>query len=174
MSAAEGVILLVEDEPIDALLMRRAFAKANLPQRLEIVSDGTEAVAYLAGRDRYADRDRYPLPVLLLLDLKLPTMSGFEVLEWIRSQSGLKRLPVVVLTSSRESADVNRSYELGANSFLVKPVAFDALLRVVGTLTSYWMSLNEKPDVRNAREQALAPDGARVPEGTDGETRRRG
>ena len=137
MSVTDSVILLVEDEPVDALLMMRAFTKAKLTYRLEVVGDGEEAVAYLGGRDKYADRKHHKLPILVLLDLKLPRMSGLEVLAWMRSQPGLKRLPVVVLTSSKESSDINRAYDLGTNSYLVKPVAFDALLRVVEALTLY-------------------------------------
>src|SRR5947207_15017530 len=108
-------------------MVRRSFTKASLQGTLDVVDDGDKAVAYLAGHGGFADRARHPLPVLLLLDLKLPRRSGLEVLAWVRQQPTLKRLPVVVLTSSEESADINRAYDLGANSYLVKPVAFDAL-----------------------------------------------
>jgi len=90
---------------------------------------------------------RYPLPALMLLDLKLPRKSGLEVLAWLREQRGLLRLPVVVLTSSKESVDVGQAYDLGANSYLVKPVAFDKLLEMVKALGLYWLILNEKPDI---------------------------
>src|SRR5581483_1794343 len=103
---------------------RRAFAKANVPNPLIIVGDGDAAIAYLAGVDGYADRTRFPLPALVLLDLKLPRRSGLEVLEWIRKQPGVRRIPVVVLTSSRQRPDVDCAYDLGANSYLVKPVEF--------------------------------------------------
>ena len=112
------------------------------------------AVAYLSGKPPYADRNRYTLPALMLLDLKLPRKSGLEVLQWVRQQDGLKRLPVVVLTSSRETADVNRAYDLGANSYLVKPVAFESLLEMVKALNLYWMTLSERPEVGN-HEQVL-------------------
>ena len=95
----------------------------------------------------YGDRGRYPLPALMLLDLKLPGMSGFEVLLWLRQQPGLKRLPVVVLTSSKENTDINRAYELGANSYLVKPASFDALVNIIERLNHYWLVLNERPEV---------------------------
>jgi len=111
-------------------------------------------VAYLSGKPPYADRNRYTLPALMLLDLKLPRKSGLEVLQWVRQQDGLKRLPVVVLTSSRETADVNRAYDLGANSYLVKPVAFESLLEMVKALNLYWMTLSERPEVGN-HEQVL-------------------
>ncbi len=140
-------ILLVEDDSNDVLLIQRAFRKSDVANPIQVVGDGEEAIAYLRGRDPYADRERTPLPVLLLLDLKLPRKSGFEVLEWLRQQPGLKRLPVVVLTSSGETPDINRAYDLGANSYLVKPVRFEGLLRMVQTLDLYWLIINEKPDL---------------------------
>jgi CheY-like chemotaxis protein len=139
-------ILLVEDNEDERLLIRRAFTKARLFNPLHVVGDGDAAVAYLGGEDRYADRSRYPLPCMVLLDLKLPRRSGHEVLAWKRDQGGLlARIPVVVLTSSRESADVNRAYDLGANSYLTKPVEFAGLLEMVKSLGLYWVVLNEKP-----------------------------
>lgn len=147
MSFTNCSILLVEDDPNDVLLIQRAFRKANLVNPLQVVSDGEQAELYLSGRGTYADRERYPLPVIVLLDLKLPRRSGLEVLEWLRGQPGLKRMQVVVLTSSREATDVNRAYDLGANSYLVKPVAFDALIDMVKALDLYWMILNEKPEI---------------------------
>jgi len=140
-------ILLVEDDPNDVLLIRRAFRKSDVTNPIQVVGDGEEAIAYLSGRGPYADREHYPLPVLLLLDLKLPRKSGFEVLEWLRQQPGLKRLRVAVLTSSAETPDINRAYDLGANSYLVKPVRFEGLLRMVQTLNLYWLIINEKPDL---------------------------
>jgi DNA-binding response OmpR family regulator len=115
-----------------------------------VVEDGEMAVAYLSGQGQYADRNRYPLPALMLLDLKLPRKSGLEVLTWLREQPGLKRLPVVVLTSSKESVDAGHAYDLGANSYLVKPVGFDTLLEMVKALGMYWFILNEKPDIQAA------------------------
>jgi CheY-like chemotaxis protein len=140
-------ILMVEDEPNDVLLVQRAFRKANLLNPIQVVGEGEVAVAYLSGQAPYGDRARYPLPTLLLVDLKLPRMSGFEVLVWLRQQPGLKRLPVVVLTSSKESRDINLAYELGANSYLVKPVGFDDLLAMVKTLNLYWFVLCVKPEI---------------------------
>ena len=105
-------------------------------------------MAYLNGDLQYGDRERYPLPVLLLMDLKMPRKSGLEVLEWLRQQTGgLRRLPVVVLTSSNQSLDINRAYDLGANSYLVKPAGFDSLLELVKNLDMYWLILNEKPEL---------------------------
>jgi CheY-like chemotaxis protein len=140
-------ILLVEDDPNDVLLIQRAFRKANLANPIQVMNDGEAAVQYLSGQEPYADRDRYPLPMLMLLDLKLPRRSGLEVLEWLKQQPKLKRLPVVVLTSSREHTDLNRAYDLGANSYLVKPVAFDSLLNMVQTLNQYWLIINERPNI---------------------------
>ena len=139
-------ILLVEDDPNDQLLIRRAFAKAKLMNPLRLTKDGDEAVSYLTGEGVFADRQAHPLPALVMLDLKLPRRSGLEVLEWLRSQAGsLGRTPVVVLTSSRENHDVDRAYELGANSYLVKPVNFDGLLEMIRTTGLYWTVLNEGP-----------------------------
>jgi len=149
MTVAQSTVLLVEDDANDALLVRRAFRLASIANPVQTVEDGEEAVAYLSGKPPYADRDRYALPVLMLLDLKLPRKSGLEVLQWLRQQAVLKRLPVVVLTSSREAADVNRAYDLGANSYLVKPVAFESLLDMVKMLNLYWMILSEQPQVGN-------------------------
>jgi DNA-binding response OmpR family regulator len=147
MSAKSSTILLVEDDPNDVLLVKRAFRKANVANPLQVVSDGEAAVAYLAGQGNFTDRARFPLPAVVLLDLKLPRKSGLEVLVWLREQADLKRLPVVVLTSSSEAGDVNRAYELGANSYLVKPVAFENLLNLVKALHQYWLTLNVYPKV---------------------------
>ena len=147
MSIGHHTILLVEDDPNDVLLIQRAFRKADLDSPIQVVENGEKAVAYLAGQGPYADRERYPVPTLTLLNLKLPRKSGFEVLEWLRQQPELKRLPVVVLTASGAVADVNRAYDLGANSYLVKVEALDTLLDMVKTLGLYWLILNEKPEV---------------------------
>lgn len=147
MNAEDYAILLVEDNPKDVLLIQRACRKANLDNPLQVVEDGEAAIGYLSGKQPYSDRDRYPLPVLILLDLKLPRKSGTEVLAWLRQQPELKRLPVVVLTSSKEYADINRVYDLGANAYIAKPVAFDNLVEIVKTLNMHWLILNEKPQV---------------------------
>jgi len=132
--------------------MQRAFKKAGLSHSLHVASHGDEALDYLAGGGDFADRARYPFPALMLLDLQLPRRSGHEVLEWLRAQAEeLRRLPVVVFTSSREPRDINRAYELGANSYLVKPVSFDALLDLVRALEHYWLALTERPEAPRAR-----------------------
>jgi CheY-like chemotaxis protein len=140
-------ILLAEDDQNDVLLIKRAFSKSRIVNPIACVGNGEEAVAYLKGEGAYADRQRYPLPFMLLLDLKLPRLSGHEVLQWLREQPLLKRLPVVVLTSSRQPVDINRAYELGANSYLVKPVVFEELSTLMQQLQLYWLMLSEHPDI---------------------------
>src|SRR5262249_39850353 len=140
-----GTVLLVEDDENDRLLIERAFDKGRIANPIRSVTNGEDAVAYLSGTGTFADRERHPMPVVMLLDLKLPRKSGLEVLEWVRQQSGLKRLPVVVLTSSREAVDINRAYDLGANSSLVKPVGFESLFELAKSLNLYWLMLNEDP-----------------------------
>ena len=147
MPREQAPILLVEDNPVDILLLRRAVGKAQITNPLQVVGDGEHAVNYLAGQDIYTDRQRYPLPSLILLDLKLPRRGGLDVLAWLRDQPGLKRLPVVVLTSSNELSDVSRAYDLGANSYLVKPGAPDALTQLVEQIKHYWLILNEPPHI---------------------------
>jgi CheY-like chemotaxis protein len=147
MDRERGSVLLVEDDPNDVALTQRAFTRAGFVNPLQVVTDGEQAIAYLAGQPPYADRRRHPLPILVLLDLKLPRRSGFEVLAWLRGRQHVRRLPVVVLTSSQHSPDVDRAYDAGANSYLVKPVAFEGLLSLVRTLGLYWIMTNEGPAV---------------------------
>jgi CheY-like chemotaxis protein len=158
LKLTDFILLLIEDDPNDILLIQRAFAKACLVNPLKIVRDGEEAVNYLAGNGAFADRTRFPLPSLVLLDLKLPRKSGLEVLQWLRQQPVLKQTPVIVLTSSKESYDVNRAYELGANSYLVKPVGFEGLLELVKSIGMYWMILNKTPEVAADSPAPLPPD----------------
>ena len=138
-------VLLVEDDPNDQLLIRRAFAKAALPNPLHIVADGDAAVAYLAGDGPYADRLRHPLPIVVLLDLKLPRRSGLEVLEWLRAQPVLSRIPVVIFTSSRQPQDIDRTYDLHVNSYVVKAVDLADLTEIVRSMAAYWAVTNEPP-----------------------------
>lgn len=140
-------ILLVEDNDDDVFVIRRAFAKVGYGGRLAVVGDGDAAVAYLGGTGPYADRLAHPLPAVVLLDLKLPRRSGFEVLAWLRARPGVGRLPVVVLTSSGELADVDRAYACGANSYLVKPVSPEQMAVMAQALGLYWLALNRGPSV---------------------------
>ena len=148
----DQIILLADDDPNDVLLIQRAFQKAGLRNVLKTVNDGDEAIRYLSGKGIYADRDKHPLPFLLLLDLKMPGTDGFEVLEWLRNEPQLKRLLVVVLTSSNLQADVDRSYELGANSYLVKPVSFDEMVHLIQRFEAYWSEINRTPSSPMAAE----------------------
>ena len=149
-ATAHSPILLVEDNPDDVLLMQRAFRKLNLLNPLTVLEDGEVAIKYLS--ELVAGHPTVELPALVLLDLKLPRCSGLEVLAWLREQPLLRRCPVVVLTSSKEAPDVRRAYDLGANSYLIKPVEFQSFLDMVGTLNLYWLVLNQPAD-----EQAPAP-----------------
>lgn len=146
-------ILIVEDNDDHAFFIEHAFRQARLANPTFRVSNGDEAVDYLAGVGKFSNRSEYPLPNLVLLDLKMPCRNGFEVLEWIRQQPGMKRLRVVVLTTSDEVRDVNRAYELGANSFLVKPVTAPDFMQVVKAVNSYWMLMSPAPDVERARQE---------------------
>ncbi|WP_193197456.1 response regulator [Nostoc sp. MG11] len=145
MNTDQQTILLAEDDSNQVLLIRRALRKANLTQPLQVVTNGEAAISYLCGEGDYADRKSYPLPMLVLLDLKMPRKSGFEVLEWLRQQPELKRLPVIVLTTSKEKTDIHKAYDLGVNSYLVKPVAFNDLTAMVKLLDDYWVNLNQQP-----------------------------
>jgi CheY-like chemotaxis protein len=138
-------VLLVEDDANDVLLIQRAFRMVNTDSPIHSVRDGDAAIDYLSNSGEYADQDEYVLPQLILLDLKLPRRSGVEVLQWIRQQPVIKRIPVIILTSSKESIDVNLSYDLGISSYLVKPVSFDRLSEMVATVESYWLRINEYP-----------------------------
>jgi len=140
---ANATILLVEDDPNDVFLMQRAMKSAEIANPLKVVEDGQGAIDYLSGAGKYADRTEFPLPNLVFLDLKLPYKSGFEVLEWIRTQSTLDSMLVVVLTSSSEERDIKEVYRLGARSFLVKPPTKTMLTALMTATKGYWMTHNE-------------------------------
>jgi CheY-like chemotaxis protein len=145
---AEGPVLLIEDDASDSRLVQRAFAKLKPSVPMIRLTHGDEAVAYLAGEAPYENRALHPIPSVILLDIKLPRRSGFEVLEWIRTQeSRLKRVPVVMLTSSRHQVDVNRAYDLGVNSYLVKPSNNSELEQLASTFHAYWLEANANPDL---------------------------
>lgn len=140
-----AVILLAEDEEDYVLLIRKAFDEARIPNPLYVVSTGPEAMAYLQGTGKYVNRQEYPLPDLLLLDLKLPGYSGFEILAWARSQQGLTGLRILVLTSSDRIKDVNDAYRLGANSFLTKPYDFLNLVEFSRLIQEFWLCASKCP-----------------------------
>jgi CheY-like chemotaxis protein len=138
-------LLLVEDNRMDVELTLDAFHEAKLVNTVQVAANGQEALDYLFGRGPFADRKLFPLPSLILLDLKLPGIDGFEVLRQVKSTPILKRVPVVILTSSKEEGDRALSYDQGANSYLVKPVSFDGFLSVVRQIDGYWLALNVAP-----------------------------
>jgi CheY-like chemotaxis protein len=148
-----AVILIVDDNGADQMFIRRAFAKARVLNPLIALRTGEEAIDYLRGTGQYSSRAECPLPDLVLLDLKLSGISGFEVLMWIRQQPGLKALRVVVLTGSTAIEDINLANQLGANSVLMKPLDFEnfvqvaGLVKVFGTMEGYWLWMDEEPEV---------------------------
>jgi DNA-binding response OmpR family regulator len=139
------IFLLVEDDPNDQLLIRRAFQKAPTSIRVAVANDGDEAISYFSGKGDFADRQRFPLPGAVLLDLKLPRRSGLEVLAWIRIHAPIRQVPVIILTSSHQENDVRDAYDLGANSYLVKPVDLGDLEAMIARVADYWTSLNHPP-----------------------------
>jgi CheY-like chemotaxis protein len=152
------VILLAEDREDDVILLQRAFKKARFDRPLMVVRDGDEVVRYLAGHGQFADRTLYPIPDLLLLDLKLPLMDGFEVLRWIKQQSHLKNLPVIVLTLSNRIRDVNEAYALGAYSFLIKTTDFDDAAAFSQSLAFFWSKIQKDlPPPAWPPRETLAP-----------------
>lgn len=140
------IILLVEDNPDDRILTVRALKQHNVYNEIKEVKDGQEALDYLFGEGEYAGRDTAIQPQIILLDLKLPKVDGLEVLQRIRADSRTRRLPVVILTSSNEQQDMISSYDLGANSYVRKPVDFNEFIEAARQLGMYWLMLNEVPD----------------------------
>jgi CheY-like chemotaxis protein len=143
-------ILYVEDEDADVVLLQYVLGKVGICNPLQTVKDGRLAKDYLAGKEPFEDRRRHPLPGLVLLDLNLPYWSGFEVLMWIRQQRQLRRLPVVVLSSSNRPDDIARAYDAGANGYLVKPSALAELTSLVLGLRDFWLIHNRFPDALGA------------------------
>lgn len=139
------LILLVEDNPDDVALTVRAFAKSNIANELVVTTDGEEALEYLFATGRHASRDASVMPEVVLLDLKLPKLDGLEVLRRLRADERTRRLPVVILTSSNEEQDMVRGYDLGANSYVRKPVDFGQFVTAARQLGLYWLVLNEAP-----------------------------
>ena len=147
---SERYILLVEDNPDDEELTLLSLRKNNLAHQIVVVRDGVEAIDYLFGNGQYAGRDLSQVPTVILLDLKLPKLDGLGVLKRLRADERTRNLPVVVLTSSSQDADVIASYNLGANSYVRKPVEFGAFVDAVSNLGLYWVLLNRPPPMRVA------------------------
>lgn len=142
-------ILLVDDSENDILLMRVAFKKAEFNSPLQEVHNGAEAIAYLKGEGGYSDRNKHPLPSVMLLDLNMPMKNGFDVLSWVRTQPMFKRLSITILTASMRPEDVERAFDLGANSYLVKPSNLDALAAMIRCLRD-WIQINHFPPLNEA------------------------
>ena len=150
-------VLHVDDDSNDTALLEAARRKAGVEFRLENVGDGDQAVAYLSGSGPYANRNNHPWPDLILLDLKMPRATGFEILKWIRNRADCKNVPVVVLSGSELQEDMRQAYRLGANSYLVKPLGFDALVNLVKSFTKNWLvprrvALQLRPEPPNGSE----------------------
>jgi len=141
-------ILLVEDEEAHAELTRRAIRKAGNANRIDIVSDGEKALDYLFNRGDYADKSKYPLPGLILLDIKLPGMDGVEVLKIIKEDPDIRKIPVIMLTTSEREEDIRGAYHHHANSYLTKPVGFKEFEERVRQIDFYWMLLNRPTAVQ--------------------------
>jgi CheY-like chemotaxis protein len=136
-------VLYVEDDENDVFFMQDAFREVGITEPLQVVRDGQEAIDYLAGTAPFEDRERYPLPCVVLLDLQLPRKDGLVVLDWIRSQSSLRGLIVIMFSSSAHPRDIDRAYELGVNSFVVKPVSVQKRMEITKLLKDWWLGCNE-------------------------------
>ncbi len=141
--AGENIILIIEDNPDDIFFIKRALLRAGVENPVYFLKNGEEAINYLSGKGKYGNRKEYPLPVIMLIDLKLPRVSGFELLRWIRSmEDPISLIPVVVFTTSSQPSDINKAYELGANSYIVKPFSMEALTGVFKRVELYWVTMN--------------------------------
>ncbi|MCI4667349.1 MAG: response regulator [Bacteroidia bacterium] len=139
------IILIAEDDEEDRMLLQDAMEEGKLANKLFFVEDGEELLDYLQGKDKYQNRDLFPLPGLILLDLNLPKIDGREALKIIKADPILKRIPVIVLTTSKAEEDIVRTYDLGVNSFITKPVSFEGLVDVTQTLSHYWFEIVALP-----------------------------
>lgn len=139
------MFLVVEDDDDEFFLVDRALKQGNDCPALLRAADGAEAIEYLAGDGKYSDRQNFPLPNLLLLDIKMPRKNGFEVLQWVRTHPGLQRIPVIMLSSSQEPEDIERAYALGANSFITKP-SYEVFSKMATTIKEFWLNWNIYPE----------------------------
>jgi CheY-like chemotaxis protein len=145
MPRAPATILVVEDDPNDVFFLKYAFEQAGIKDPLHAVEHGQQAIDYLGGEGKYSDRSQYPIPSIVLLDLKMAGVSGLDVLRWIKEQPHLACLIVIVLTSSNSETDIHEAYKLGARSYLIKPLSIDERLEVVNAIKAYWLELNMLP-----------------------------
>lgn len=142
-------ILYIDDEPDDIFFMIRACKRAGIEEPIETITKASEAIAYLSGTGKYSDRIRYPMPRLVLLDLNMPEISGFDMLKWIRTTAGMSRLPVLVLTSSSQESDIRRAQSLGANGYLVKPGSMQEFVRMIKAMKDYWLACDRLSEIRH-------------------------
>ena len=142
---AEKSVLLVEDDEDDVFFVQKAFSKAGVTNRLDVTRDGQQAIDYLSGTGEYSDRAAYPLPAVVILDLKLPRVWGMDVLKWIREQPGLRALPVIIFTGSDDALDAQDAFRLGANSYFQKPQDVENLYTLVPSLCEFWLKWNRVP-----------------------------
>jgi CheY-like chemotaxis protein len=149
-------ILIVDDDENDIFFVKRAFTDINVHCAFQVLNNGQEVVDYLDGTGDFANRERYPLPMMILMDLKMPIMDGFQVLAWLRRREGIKVIPTVVFSSSDLPQDITRAYELGANSFMTKSVTYDGLLIKLQTLSQYWLEHCKHPQVASSDNSAAA------------------
>jgi CheY-like chemotaxis protein len=144
-------VLLVEDDLNDIFLVKRAFKTARIPNPLQVVTDGEEAISYLRGDGKYSNRKAYPLPRLIVMDIKMPRRSGFEVLEWVKGDGRpLRRIPIVIVSSSSEPSDINKAYEMGANAYMIKPMDYRGVEHLFESITHYWGLECAKPELEAA------------------------
>jgi len=144
---SQFTVLLVEDDLNDIFLVKRAFKRAQVTNPLQVVTDGAEAIQYLQGKGKYSDRRTYPLPKLIVMDIRMPRKTGFEVLEWVKNDGQLKRIPVIIVSSSDSPQEINRAYELGANAYMIKPMDFKSVENLFQSITHYWGLECAKPEV---------------------------
>ena len=151
MENGPPTLLVVEDNEDDIFFMQRIFKQMGARCDFRFVRDGVEAVEYLSGKGQFSDRAKNPLPTIILMDLKMPRMNGFEVLEWMQKQPEIKLIPTIVVTSSTMQEDVTRAYRSGANAVMNKPVDKDSLLQMLKTFHLYWTDYVEMPEVKPAQ-----------------------
>ena len=144
MNDSDYTILLVEDEENDATLVKMAFKKNNILNPVQWAKDGLDAIAYLNGEGVYANRKLYPFPEVLILDVKMPRMSGLELLAWVREHPEFRVIPTIIMTSSRQDPDIEKAYNLGANTYMIKPSSFEELAKMVSLAHDYW-AVSVKP-----------------------------
>jgi CheY-like chemotaxis protein len=152
MDGKSKMILVVEDDKDDVFFLQFAFEEAGISNPLRVLTDGQQVIDYLAGKEQYGDREQFPFPGLMLLDLQLPVRKGLDVLRWIRQQPELATLLVVVLSSSSESCDIDEAYRLGARSFLVKPSNIAGRLDLAKTIKHYWLEWNQSGEFRDRKK----------------------